>query len=337
MTETPRNILPQPVKKTRRTNYFGFLKIIPYLFLFGVIIVCGAVYVPGPLKEDTTVIVPHGAGPREVAALLESKNAVFCPFLFRVAAKYLTSNALKAGEYELPAGVSTLQVLYMIHDGHSVVRLFTVAEGLTSAEVAQMLNDEPTLVGDKIASIPDGSLLPETYRYMYGDNRESIVTRMQKSMQDELNAAWEKRDPNLNFITSKEQAVVLASIVEKETAKPEERSRIAGVFYNRLRHNMRLQSDPTVIYAITKARGSMDHDIDHDDLSFSSPYNTYTNDGLPPGPICNPGKASIEAVLNPEWNEYLYFVANGLGGHAFAKTLAEHNQNVAHWNQLQGK
>jgi UPF0755 protein len=199
--------------------------------------------------------------------------------------------------------------------------------------VTQLLKDIPILTGDISAPPADGSLLPETYRYSYGDTRESVIARMQKGMQDALADLWAKRDPAITLKTPQE-AMVLASIVEKETGKPSERPRIAAVFYNRLKINMRLQSDPTVIYAITKERGLMDHDLDHHDLEFPSPYNTYTSDGLPPQPICNPGRASLEAVLRPETNDYLYFVADGTGGHVFSHSLEEHNRNVANWAKM---
>ncbi len=160
-----------------------------------------------------------------------------------------------------------------------------------------------------------------------------MITRMQKAMQETLADLWTKRDPSVPLKTP-EEAVTMASIVEKETGKPAERPRIAEVFYNRLRHNMRLQSDPTVIYAITRAKGMLDHDLDHDDLAFPSPFNTYTSDGLPPEPICNPGRAALEAALHPEANDFLYFVADGTGGHVFARDLNEHNQNVTKWLKI---
>ena len=330
----PSSMLPPPTKPVHYTSLWSNLKIIPVVMILTLLACLGEIVVPGPLSDNKAVVIPHGAGPREVASLLESNGAIYCPFLFRVAAKLLANNAFKAGEYNLTSGISPVDILLMIHNGHSVVRMFTVAEGLTSHEVAKLLNEVPVLTGDNVPVPPEGSLLPETYRYMYGDTRASIMVRMQKSMQDDLTDAWAKRDPNVP-ISTPEQALVMASIIEKETGKPVERPRIAGVFYNRIHHSMRLQSDPTVIYGIMVANGQMDHPIEHADLSFESPYNTYTNDGLPPKPICNPGHAALEAALHPEWNEFLYFVADGSGGHAFAKTLAEHNQNVTKWNELQ--
>jgi UPF0755 protein len=189
--------------------------------------------------------------------------------------------------------------------------------------------------GDAILP-PEGSLLPETYRYSYGDSRAGMISRMQKSMQDALNELWPKRDPAIP-LKSPLEAVIMASIIEKETGKAVERPRIAGVFYNRMRSNMRLQSDPTVIYAITLAKGPMNRELVHDDLAFASPFNTYTRDGLPPEPICNPGRAALEAALHPEQNDFLYFVADGTGGHVFSKDLAAHNQNVTKWNAVKGK
>jgi UPF0755 protein len=292
----------------------------------------GSVFLPGPLTEAKTLVVPHGTAPREVATLLGNNGIVYCPFLFRLAVKYGAANVLKAGEYQLAPGQSVMDIVQMMHDGRSVTRLFTVAEGLTSNEIARLLNAMPTLGGDTVPVPPEGSLLPESYRYIYGDSRASLVVRMQKAMQDALGDLWEKRDPGLP-LASKQEALVMASVVEKETGKASERPRIAGVFYNRLRHPMRLQSDPTVIYAIMLANGFMDHDIEHADLGFASPYNTYLNDGLPPGPICNPGRAAIAAALHPEQNAYFYFVADGAGGHVFSHSLDEHNRNVTKWNQ----
>ena len=292
----------------------------------------GALFMSGPQKETKTVVVPHGASVREIAALLDKNDTVRSPLAFRVGAKFLAGNQLQAGEYELAPGESAADIIIKMHDGESVVHWFKVAEGLSSAEVVNLLRNSPALAGD-VPIPPEGSLLPETYRYSYGDTRASIIARMQKAMQDDLSDLWTKRDMNVP-LKSPGEAVVMASIVEKETGKAAERPRIAEVFYNRLRHSMRLQSDPTVIYAITQVRGPLNRDLTHDDLAFPSPYNTYMSDGLPPHPICNPGKAALEAALHPEQNDFLYFVADGTGGHVFAKDLAEHNQNVTKWVQI---
>jgi len=297
--------------------------------------IIAAIMVPGPLPEARTVIVPHGSNVYGIASLLDKNEAIRSKTAFRIAAKLLASYQLKAGEYQITPHQSIADIVVMMHEGDSVVHWFTVAEGLTSADITNLLKNDPALTGD-IPVPPEGSLLPETYRYSYGDSRAALIARMQKSMQDALNDLWDKRDPSIPLKTPLE-AVTLASIVEKETGKVAERPRIAGVFYNRLHQSMRLQSDPTVIYAIVHAKGSLDHELAHDDLMFPSPYNTYASDGLPPLPICNPGRAALDAAMHPEQNDFLYFVADGTGGHVFSKNLAEHNQNVTKWNAIKVK
>lgn len=291
---------------------------------------------PGPFTETRTIVIPHGANIREIAALLDKNGAVSGAFVFRIAARLMANNDLKAGEYEFTPRQSAADIILMLRDGHSVMHGFTITEGMTSAETVRLLQNSLALAGEITAPPPEGSLLPETYNYSYGDSRAGLIMRMQKAMQETLEELWAKRDPNVP-LKSPREAVTMASIVEKETGKPSERPRIAGVFTNRLRRNMKLQSDPTVIYAIGRAKGMMDHDLDHQDLSFPSPFNTYMNEGLPPEPICNPGRATLEAALHPEQHEYLYFVANGAGGHVFARDLGEHNQNVTKWNQVKPK
>ncbi len=293
-------------------------------------------FLPGPSHENRSVIIPHGMNAQGIADLLDQSRVVWSSRLFRGAARLVAGGQLKAGEYEFPAGINALDIVRMIHNGQSVVRLATVAEGLTSAEIIAQLNDDPALTG-AVDTVPaEGSLWPETYRYSYGDSRAGIITRMQKAMQDHLNEIWAGRSAAAlpSIIATPHDALVLASIVEKETGKPEERPRIAGVFFNRLRQGMKLQSDPTVIYALSNGRGDFGRTLSHQDMSFPSPYNTYVHEGLPPQPICNPGRAALEAVIHPEANDYLYFVADGTGHHVFARSLGEHNQNVAHWRQM---
>lgn len=298
--------------------------------------VFASLLVPGPIKEAKTLIIPRGVGAHEIANLLAKNDVVLCSFVFRLASKIFVFNALQAGEYQFTRGQSSADIALMLHEGKSIPHWFTVAEGLTSDEIVRLLKASPALTGDIPQTPAEGSLLPETYRYSYGDSRANLIARMQKSMQDSLNDLWPKRDPDLS-LNSPQEAVTMASVIEKETGKAVERPRIAGVFFNRLHQHMRLQSDPTVIYAITLAKGPMDHDLDHDDLSFASPINTYTSDGLPSQPICNPGRAALEAALHPEPHDFLYFVADGTGGHAFARDLAEHNQNVLEWRKKSAK
>ena len=288
-----------------------------------------AIFAPGPLEDTKTIVIPHGAHVADIGTFLTANGVTLNPILFRAAARILAADELKAGEYQFAEHVSIADAVEMMRDGRAVIRLFTMPEGLTSAETAALLEANPALSGE-IALPAEGSLLPETYRYSYSDSRAALVARMQKSMQEALAELWPGRDPALP-LKSPAEAVILASIVEKETGKKEERPRIAGVFYNRLKVSMRLQSDPTVIYALTNGKGPLGRELTRDDLERPSPYNTYTSDGLPPGPICNPGRASLAAVLHPETNDFLYFVADGTGGHVFAKDLATHNQNVTKW------
>ena len=220
--------------------------------------------------------------------------------------------------------------------GEAMVRRIAFAEGLTSAEMRTLLQQAEGTEGEVADLPPDGSLLPETYHYSWGDRREALVTRMHTAMTETLDALWRDRAPEAP--QDQRQAVILASIVEKETGLEHERSRIAGVFLNRLRLSMKLQSDPTVLYGLQSVEprnGPRDRSLTKADLAHPSPYNTYLVEGLPPGPICNPGKAALWAVLHPEATDALYFVADGRGGHAFAATLADHNRNVALWRRIE--
>jgi UPF0755 protein len=307
----------------------GFIR----LSLAGIILAGVSIFLPGPFSDQKIVIVTRGTSTAAIASELSAQHAIYMAPLFHITAKLIGNGSLKAGEYALPPHASTLDIVRMMHEGHSVVRLFMAAEGLTSSDIVDLLNNDPVLTGTIVDVPEEGTLLPESYRYDYGDQRAAIVTRMKKAMQDKLAELWKGRESGLPLRTP-EEAVVLASIVEKETGKAEERPRIAGVFYNRLHLNMRLQSDPTVIYAITKGKDTLDRPLTHDDLSVASPINTYANDGLPPQPICNPGIAALTAVLHPEHNDYLYFVADGTGGHAFAADLMTQNQNINHWHQV---
>ena len=289
-----------------------------------------ALFASGPLTQEKTIVVARGASAADIGAQLAQENAVYLSFIFRIAAR--TVGSLKAGEYALPARASAFDIARIMNQGLSVARMFTVAEGLTSAEIVGLLNNDSVLTGTINGLPAEGSLLPETYRYSYGDSRAGLVARMQKAMQEKTNELWGGRENGLP-LKSVGEAVVLASIIEKETGKTEERPRIAGVFYNRLRQNMRLQSDPTVIYALTGGKKELDRALTHEDLLFPSPINTYTSDGLPPKPICNPGRAALEAALHPEHNVFLYFVADGSGGHTFAADLAAHNKNINFWHR----
>ncbi|WP_431860001.1 endolytic transglycosylase MltG [Azospirillum sp.] len=290
---------------------------------------------PGPLTESTTVVIPRGSGLEAVAITLGDAGVVESPLLFVFGARLSgAGRELKAGEYAFAPGVSIDDVLEQMRRGKTVVHRLTVPEGLTSAQILGLLEKEPVLTGGVPQRPKDGSLLPETYNFSYGDSREQLVERMQRGMTQVLAEAWKGRDKDLPY-KSPEEALTMASIVEKETGVAAERAKVAGVYVNRLEAGMRLQSDPTVIYALTDGAGELGRALTRNDLRIESPYNTYAVAGLPPGPIANPGKASILAALKPERHEYLYFVADGTGGHAFAKTLPDHNRNVARWRDVQ--
>jgi UPF0755 protein len=227
-------------------------------------------------------------------------------------------------------------VLGKLVKGDVVLRFVTVPEGRTSWEAVEILSANPLLTGEIDEVPPEGSLFPETYDIQRGQARTEIVARMQAKMDQVLDAAWQKRAEDLP-VKTKEEALVLASIVEKETGLADERPEVAAVFVNRLRKGMKLQSDPTVVYGVTEGKGPLGRGLRRSELDRATPWNTYVIDGLPPSPIANPGLAAIEAVLNPPESEYLYFVADGTGGHVFAKTLDEHNANVRKWREIEAK
>ncbi len=288
----------------------------------------------GPLAQDTLVVIERGAGLESIARLLEAEGVVEDARLFRWGVRLLGSaRGLKAGEYAFPAGVSMRGAYEILDRGETVARWLTVAEGLTSHEIVELVASAEGLSGETGPVPPEGSLLPETYHYSLNDDRAALIERMQTGLEVVLAELWPQRAEGLPIKTL-DEAVILASIVEKETGVPEERPLVASVFINRLKRGMRLQSDPTVVYGITGGTGPLGRRLLLKDLERPGPYNTYTNGGLPPAPIANPGRAALEAVLNPADTRYLYFVADGTGGHVFAKTLIEHNQNVAKWRKI---
>lgn len=287
-------------------------------------------YGPGPLAKDTPFIVAEGAGMVTVAQDLEADGAVASAGTFRARARLLgRKGGLKAGEFVIPAHASGSTVLAILQgNAGGLRRLFTVPEGMPSVLVQEKLMAQPLLTG----SIPvpaEGSILPDSYDYQRGESRAQVVAQMQKAMTATLAQLWEKRSPQ-TIVKTPAQAIILAAIVEKETGKPSERRMVAGLYSNRLRQGMKLQADPTIIYPITQGR-PLGRRIHESEIRAVNGYNTYSMTGLPQGPITNPGRASIAAVLDPADTHALYMVADGSGGHAFADTLAAHNANVAKW------
>jgi len=285
--------------------------------------------------DKATVLLRQGAGLTEISSTLRRAKVIHAAAAFTVAAQATgAARKLKAGEYEFASGSSLAQVLDKIERGDVVRHFVTVPEGRTSEMVVDILMAEPVLSGAAPVP-PEGAVLPETYEVQRGEDRAAVLQRMMDAREKLMTELWAQRSPDLPF-TTPEEALTLASIVEKETGVAAERPRVAAVFINRLRQGMRLQSDPTIIYGISRGR-PLGRGLRASELVEATPYNTYAIDGLPPTPIANPGKASLAAVLAPLKTEDLYFVADGTGGHAFARTLDEHLANVARWRQIEGR
>jgi UPF0755 protein len=284
---------------------------------------------PGPLAEDKMVNIPRGIGTRQISELLVQQGVIDQPWVFLGGVIALKARGdLKHGEYRFRQHASIGDVVNTMIEGKVVQHRLTIPEGLTSEQVVARLLEDDALSG-QIKEIPrEGTLLPETYSFTRGMTREQMINRMNQDHQRVVKEVWAHRSANLP-LASPEELVTLASIVEKETGKPDERSRVAAVFVNRLRRKMRLQSDPTIIYGLVGGKGSLGHPLKKSEIEQPTPYNTYVIDGLPPGPIANPGRASLEAVANPARTTELYFVADGTGGHVFSETYDQHQKNVA--------
>jgi UPF0755 protein len=289
----------------------------------------------GPLAADRIVNIPRGSGMRDIADILSREGIIDQPWLFIGGVLVLKAREdLKAGEYEFKAHSSVRDVVATIVEGKVVAHQVSIPEGLTSQQIVARLLQDDVLAGD-IKEIPrEGSLLPDTYNFGRGITREQMVQRMQQAQLRLVHEIWEHRAADLPLRTP-EQLVVLASLVEKETGKPEERTRVAAVFVNRLKQKMRLQSDPTIIYGLVGGKGTLGRPIMKSEIEQPTPYNTYIIEGLPPGPIANPGRASLEAAANPARTRELYFVADGTGGHAFAETYEQHQKNVARLRSIE--
>ena len=291
----------------------------------------GWIAASGPLLNVTNVVVPKGASLKTVAEELSRAGVIDKPWLFRIMARINgLAKHLKAGEYQFMPGISLQAAMDKIARGEVFFRRITIPEGLTSGQIMYLIANYPDLEGEIDLDVKEGELLPETYSFELGASRNSIILQARAAMQKALEEVWASRDSSLP-LKDVNELLTLASIIEKETGVPEERPLVASVFLNRLKKGMRLQTDPTVIYAITEGETSFGRSLKRADLKIDSPYNTYLNYGLPPGPICNPGREALMAAARPQQSHYLYFVADGKGGHRFARSLNEHNRNVKAW------
>lgn len=330
--------VPAPTSRSKRVRHPLVIvgNAIFMFLLLASLAVGGALYIgksrfeaAGPLQNDKIVNIPRGLGTREIADLLAREGVIDQSWVFIGGVFVLKAKeGLKFGEYQFAKHASLNDVLETITEGKVVQHTLTVAEGLTSEQIVARLLQNDSLSGT-IKEIPrEGTLLPETYKFTRGTTRESVIQRMQQSSQRVLREVWQHRAQGLP-VKSPEELLTLASIVEKETGRPDERTRVAAVFVNRIKQKMRLQSDPTIIYGLTGGKGSLGRPIMRSEIEQATPYNTYVIDGLPPGPIANPGVASLEAAANPARTKEIYFVADGTGGHAFAENYEQHQKNVA--------
>src|ERR1700754_1451247 len=334
----PEQVPPPPKRSERARNPFVVVGNAIITIVLVLMIGTGFAYyygrqkleAPGPLQEDKVVNIPPRAGMTDIADVLQREGVIdnnrwaFIGAVFALKAR----SELKPGEYSFQKNASLRAVIATIVEGKVVQHSVTIPEGLTSEQIVARLTDNDIFSGS-IREIPrEGTLLPETYKFPRGTTRDQVIQRMQAAQRRVVAEIWERRSPDVP-IKSPEQLVTLASIVEKETGKPDERSRVAAVFVNRLKQKIKLQSDPTIIYGLVGGKGTLGRPIKRSEIQQPSPYNTYVVDGLPPGPIANPGRASLEAAANPARTRDLYFVADGTGGHAFSDSYDQHQKNVA--------
>lgn len=339
---------PQPPKRSERarSQFVVFMNFMLSLVVFLMLAAAGAVYFgkiqfdgDGPLARSTYVLVREGAGLNEIANMLQRRNVISSATIFKFGVSaYMADDTLKAGEYEIKAGASMRDVMDLLRSGKSILHSVTIAEGLTVEQIFARLSSNGELTGDLPEELPlEGSLRPETYKFTRGTTRAEIIDQMRAAQSALIDEIWEDRREGLP-IKTKEEFVTLASIVEKETGRADERSLVASVFLNRIERGMRLQSDPTIIYGLFGGKGKpSDRPIYQSDIRKPTPYNTYVIDGLPPTPIANPGRAALEAVANPSQTNNVFFVADGTGGHVFAETLEQHNRNVRRWRQIEAE
>src|SRR3954467_821529 len=340
----PEQVPPPPKRSERARNPFVIVGNAIITLVLVSMIGAGGAYVygkqmleaPGPLREDKIVNIPARAGKGDIAEALQREGVIDVNRWLFIGGVFALKAAtdLKPGEYEFRKNASLRDVIGTIVEGKVVQHAVTIPEGLTSEQIVTRLSDNEIFTGTVREMPREGTLLPETYKFPRGTPREQVIQRMQQSQKRVLAEIWERRNADIPVKTP-EQLVTLASIVEKETGKADERSRVAAVFVNRLRQKMKLQSDPTIIYGLAGGKGTLGRPIKRSEIMQPSPYNTYVIEGLPPGPIANPGRASLEAAANPARTKEIYFVADGTGAHAFAENLPQHQQNIAKLRQFE--
>ena len=335
---------PPPPERPRRPRG-GLLSTLSGLLTFAVVVAVAAILAtvfvdrearaPGPLPADKMVLVPKNSGTSEIAEILRREGVIDQPYLFELYAMLNRQRgALKAGEFMFKARASVDDAIDTLISGKAILHSVTLPEGLTSEQIVARLKENEILTGE-VAEMPrEGTLLPDTYRFERGTTRQAIVNLMMQKQREVLNQVWARRSPDLPIKTPQE-LVILASVVEKETGRADERTRVAGAFINRLSKRMKLQSDPTIVYGLVGGKGTLGRGILRSEIEKATPYNTYVIEGLPPTPIANPGRAALEAAANPLKTKDLYFVADGTGGHAFAETYEQHQRNVARWRQVE--
>ena len=322
--------------------------VISLVLLFSLTIIASAgIYIfkntfssPGDLSEETILIVPQGGSINSIGKLLETKGIINESLVFTWGVRSFGKNLpLIAGEYLIPPSVSPLDTMRILQSGKVVIHKLTIPEGLTTHQIFDLVNEADGLIG-KIPPylyLQEGTFLPETYLYIRGEGRKEFLLRMQKAMTITLNDLWNKRSSLTSVLNTSYEALILASIVERETSQRKERPKVAAVFLNRLKRGMRLQSDSTVVYGVSNRTGFLGRTLTKSDILTKNPYNSYIHHELPPGPISNPGRHSLIAAMNPSKTKALYFVANGSGGHTFSSTLREHNKNVARWRRFKAQ
>jgi UPF0755 protein len=332
---------PIRVKKPRGgllstlSGIFSFFAVLALGALVTFVVIAQQAAAPGPLESDRVVVVPRNTGTSQIADILAREGVIDKPLLFQLTTVVNQQRGqLKAGEFVFRANTSISEAINILAEGRALLHSVTIPEGRTSYQIVQILRENEILSGDVPEVPPEGSLLPDTYKFERGMTRQQIIDTMTQAQRATLERIWSRRVADLPIQTP-EELVILASIVERETGRADERPRVAGVFINRLRQNMRLQSDPTIVYGLVGGQGTLGRGIRRSEITQPTDYNTYVINGLPPGPIANPGRAAMEAVANPSRTSDLFFVADGTGGHAFSETYDQHRRNVARWRQIE--